>query len=77
MLVFQEGTAELIVKLLYGSGLRITEAVRLRVQDIDYGYQQVTVRDGKGEKDRVTPFPTRLEPLLKNHFQVQPGRFDQ
>jgi integron integrase len=69
VLVLLEGTAELIVKLLYGSGLRITEAVRLRVQDIDYGYQQVTVRDGKGEKDRVTPLPTRLYPLLQNHLE--------
>lgn len=64
-----EGTAELVTKLLYGCGLRITEAVRLRVQDIDYGYKQVTVRNGKGNKDRVTPFPSNLEPLIKNHLE--------
>jgi len=64
-----EGTAELITKLLYGCGLRITEAVRLRVQDIDHGYKQVTVRNGKGHKDRVTPFPSNLEPLLMNHLE--------
>jgi integrase len=49
VLAFVEGTARLIVKLLYGSGLRITEAVRLRVLDVDFGFKQVTVRDGKGE----------------------------
>jgi site-specific recombinase XerD len=41
-----------VVKLLYGSGLRILEAVRLRVKDVDYAMKQVTVRSGKGDKDR-------------------------
>jgi integron integrase len=63
-----EGVAQLIVKLLYGSGLRITEAVRLRVQDVDYEYKQITVRSGKGDKDRVTTFSATLMPLLKNHL---------
>lgn len=69
VLAFVEGTAGLIVKLLYGSGLRITEAVRLRVQDVDFGFKQVTVRNGKGDKDRVTPFPANLEALLRNHLE--------
>lgn len=69
VLNFLEGTSELIVKLLYGGGLRISEAVRLRIQDIDFGYKQVTVRNGKGNKDRVTPFPANLEALLKNHLE--------
>jgi len=69
VLAFLEGTPELLVKLLYGSGLRITEAVRLRVQDIDYGYKQITVRNGKGMQDRVTPFPESLSPLLHNHLE--------
>jgi len=56
VLAFLEGTSDLVVKLLYGGGLRITEAVRLRVQDIDYGFKQITVRNGKGFSDRVTPF---------------------
>ena len=51
-----EGVPQLVVKLLYGSGLRITEAIRLRVQDIDFEYKQITVRSGKGNKDRVTTF---------------------
>lgn len=62
-----EGIPQLIVKLLYGSGLRITEAVRLRVQDIDY--KQITVRSGKGNKDRVTTFSNTLIPQLKDHLQ--------
>ncbi len=41
------GISEVVTKLLYGSGLRISEAVRLRVQDVDFGYKQITVRDGK------------------------------
>jgi integron integrase len=64
-----DGTTGLVVKLLYGSGLRITEAVRMRVQDIDFDYKQITIRSGKGNKDRVTTFPTSLEASLKLHLQ--------
>jgi integron integrase len=69
VLALLEGTPELLVKLLYGCGLRITEAVRLRVKDIDFGYQQVTVRDGKGRHDRVTPLPGNVVALLRNHLE--------
>lgn len=48
------GTPQLVTKLLYGSGLRLLEALRLRVQDLDFDMKQVTVRDGKGAKDRYT-----------------------
>ena len=48
LLPLNEGKAGLVVRLLYGSGLRITEAVRLRVGDLDFGYRQITVRSGKG-----------------------------
>jgi integrase len=48
------GTHRLMVGLLYGSGLRLMECVRLRVKDVDLGYLRITVRDGKGAKDRVT-----------------------
>ena len=65
-----EGVPQLVVKLLYGSGLRITEAVRLRVQDIDFAYKQITVRSGKGNKDRVTTFAASLVPLLGNHLEM-------
>lgn len=63
-----EGTPQLVVKLLYGSGLRISEAVRLRVQDIDLDYKQVTVRSGKGDKDRVSTFPVSITPQLTAHL---------
>ncbi len=64
-----EGTAGLIVKLLYAGGLRISEAVRLRVQDIDFGFKQITVRDGKGKKDRVTPLANNLRVPLQLHLE--------
>ncbi|MGB7924401.1 MAG: integron integrase [Pyrinomonadaceae bacterium] len=58
------GVYKLMACLLYGSGLRLMECVRLRVKDVDFGYRQITVRDGKGEKDRRTVLPTSLiEPL--------------
>jgi integron integrase len=64
ILVNLEGTPHLIASLLYGSGLRLMECLRLRVKDIDFEYRQITVRDGKGEKDRMTMLPTStLEPL--------------
>lgn len=63
-----EGTPQLIVKLLYGSGLRVMEAVRLRVKDIDYKMKQLIVRSGKGGKDRITTFPELIIPLLENHL---------
>ena len=49
-----EGVPQLVVKMLYGSGLRIMEAVRLRVKDVDFQMKEVTVHGGKGDKDRVT-----------------------
>ncbi|MBA3241072.1 MAG: phage integrase N-terminal SAM-like domain-containing protein [Acidobacteria bacterium] len=51
------GTHHLMAGLLSGSGLRLMECVRLRVKDVDFGYSQITVRDGKGEKDRRTVLP--------------------
>ncbi len=49
-----------MAELLYGSGLRLLECLRLRVKDIDFGYGQITVRDGKGLRERVTLLPARL-----------------
>lgn len=63
-----DGQAGLVVRLLYGSGLRTTEAVRLRVLDVDFGYKQITVRSGKGNKDRVTTFPDKMADALKLHL---------
>jgi integron integrase len=68
MIAHVDGTPQIIVKLLYGSGLRSMEAVRLRVHDIDYDMKQLTVRSGKGSKDRYTTFPASIAPLLENHL---------
>lgn len=68
IIALMEGVPQLVVKLLYGSGLRIMEAARLRVQDIDYNFKQITVRSGKGAKDRITTFPISVIPLLQNHL---------
>jgi integron integrase len=64
-----EGTHWLIAGLLYGSGLRLMESLRLRIKDLDFTYAQITVRDGKGEKDRVSMLPSRLKEPLMRHLQ--------
>jgi integron integrase len=63
------GTHRLMAGLLYGSGLRLMECVRLRVKDVDFGYAHVVVRDGKGAKDRVTMLPVNLAQGLERHLQ--------
>jgi integron integrase len=62
------GTRWLMASLLYGSGLRVIECLRLRVKDVDLSYRQVLVRDGKGEKDRVTMLPGLLIEPLRAHL---------
>lgn len=62
------GTHHLMAGLLYGSGLRLMECVRLRVKDVDFEMGQITVRDGKGEKDRVTMLPGALIPPLREQL---------
>lgn len=63
------GQAWLAANLMYGSGLRLVECLRLRIQDIDCDYLQVTVRDGKGAKDRRTMLAERLVPHIKRQFE--------
>jgi integrase len=60
VLARMNGEYQLMAELLYGAGLRLMECVRLRVKDIDFGYGQITVRDGKGLRQRVTLLPQRL-----------------
>ena len=60
-----QGLHQLMARLLYGSGLRLMECLRLRVKDIDFEQSQIVVRQGKGEKDRLTILPTSLVAPLK------------
>jgi integron integrase len=64
-----EGIHKLMVQLLYGSGLRLMECVRLRLKDIDFAYKTITVRDGKGEKDRIVPLPDSVVASLQRQIQ--------
>src|SRR5699024_1081181 len=70
VLAHMQGTNRLLASLLYGSGLRLMEAMRLRVKDIDFNYRQIMVRDGKGQNDRVTPLPGRIEAELRAQIDV-------
>lgn len=58
----------LMASLLYGTGLRLMECVRLRVQDVDFDLGQIMVRDGKGQKDRVVPLPQGVQAPLRDHL---------
>lgn len=64
-----EGTYRLMASLLYGTGIRLMECLRLRVKDVDFAYHQIVVRDGKGQKDRVTPLPEKLTEPLQAHLE--------
>jgi integron integrase len=66
------GAAALVVGLLYGTGMRLLEALRLRIKDIDFARNEITVRGGKGDRDRVTMLPERLKgPLLQHLAEVR------
>jgi len=61
-------TAQLMAKLIYGTGIRVNECVQLRIKDIDFDLKTITVRSGKGAKDRVTLLPTCLISQLQQHL---------
>lgn len=65
-----EGAMKLLGGLMYGAGMRSMECCRLRVKDLDFDRRQITVRDGKGEKDRMVPLPERLVAGLKQQLEV-------
>jgi integron integrase len=68
VLALLHGDLQLMAQLLYGSGLRLMECVRLRVKDIDFHYQTITLFDAKGDKDRVTMLPVQLAPRLQTQI---------
>jgi integrase len=72
-----DGTAPLVAIHLYGSGLRIMEAGRLTVKDIDDQMKPLTVRSGKGDKDRFTTLPAMLTPVLQHHLAGVKTRHQQ
>jgi integron integrase len=71
------GTPKLMAGLLYGSGLRLMECVRLRVKDIDFELGQITVRDAKGGKDRITMLPLNLAEPLQRHLRRIKAQHEQ
>ncbi|CAK0755729.1 Integrase/recombinase [Gammaproteobacteria bacterium] len=72
-----DGIYHLMASLLYGTGIRLMECLRLRVKDIDFEYRQITVRDGKGKKDRVVPLPEKLIAPLQTHLERIKTMHDQ
>ena len=64
-----KGVHKLQANLLYGTGMRLMEAMRLRVKDMDFERKEILIRDGKGAKDRVTMLPVTLADLLQRHLQ--------
>ncbi len=66
---YLKGIHWLMAGLLYGGGLRLMECVRLRVKDIDFQQAQILIRDGKGQKDRITILPEKYHKPLKDHLE--------
>jgi integron integrase len=64
------GVYQIVAKLLYGSGLRLSEALQLRIKDIDFAQHQIVVRDGKGGNSRVTMLPISIVDPLKDHLKI-------
>lgn len=64
-----DGTLWLVASLLYGSGLRLMEVLRLRVKDVEFARFEILIRDGKGQKDRITMLPKKLASPLQLHLQ--------
>src|SRR5687768_17021496 len=69
VIAHMDGIYKVMTQLMYGSGLRLMEVMRLRVKDLDFANRQIVVRDGKGENDRVTTFPAVLFEPLRLHLQ--------
>lgn len=69
VLAHMQGTHHLMASLMYGTGMRLMECVRLRVKDVDFARREILVREGKGNKDRVTMLPDSLASALQAHLE--------
>ena len=69
LLACLEGTQALMARLFYGTGMRLMECLRLRVKDVDLSRREITIREGKGNKDRMTMVPVALIPALEQHLE--------
>lgn len=76
LLAHLDGSMQLIVRLLYGTGMRLMEGVRLRVKDVEFERREILIRDGKGGKDRVTVLPESLRQPLQSHLRGRRALFD-
>jgi integron integrase len=72
-----QGTVRLIARLLYGTGMRLMEALRLRIKDVDFDKQVIVVREAKGNKDRVVMLPQSLEADLRGQLAAARSMWDQ
>ena len=72
LLLHMDGTCALVARLLYGTGMRVMEGLRLRVKDLEFSRREIVVREGKGNKDRVTVLPENL--ILPLQAQLQKAR---
>ncbi len=70
VLALLDGENWLVCSLLYGAGLRLFEALELRVKDVDFSRGELLLRDGKGQKDRVTMLPAKVQPALREHLDM-------
>ena len=71
VLAHTSSTGGIVIRLLYGTGMRLMEALRLRVKDVDFGANIILVRDGKGGKDRVVPLPATLAQPLRDQLDAR------
>jgi integron integrase len=76
LLITMTGVNGLVAKVLYGTGMRLMELIRLRVQDIDFDRNEIVVRSGKGAKDRLTMLPEAIKPALQQHLLVRRALFN-
>ena len=72
-----QGTHRIIATLLYGSGMRLMECMRLRVKDVDFERREILIREGKGDRDRVTMLPDAVRAELGRHLQIGRDRHDR